>query len=114
MRVINQSKNTVLAEEAFVANALFNRLKGLLGERGLPAHSALILKPCNSIHTFFMRFPIDAAFIDREKHIIKIYPCLKPWRLTPVFLTAVLCIELPAGTLSSTHTQEGDQIQLKS
>jgi len=57
VKITNQTKNTVLAAHAAVADRLFKRIKGLLGKKGLGEGEALIIRPCNSIHTFFMRFP---------------------------------------------------------
>src|SRR3990167_5746275 len=111
VRIINLSKNTALAEKAKLADNFFQRLIGLMGKANLPAGGALILKPCTSIHTIFMRFPIDAAFVNRQNRIIKIYPCLKPWRLTGMFFNSLLCLELPVGTLATTRSQAGDTIQ---
>ena len=112
MKIINLSKGTVLADNAKMADNSFLRLKGLLGESGLGADCGLILKPCSSIHTFFMRFAIDAAFVDRQNRIIKIYSQLKPWRLSAIFPNSHFCLELPSGTFSATQTQAGDQIQI--
>lgn len=111
LKIINVSKNTTLAENAKLADNFFKRLIGLMGKANLEAGGALILKPCTSIHTFFMRFPIDVAFVDRENRIVKIYPSLPSWRLSGMFLNSVLCLELPAGTLAITHSQAGDTIQ---
>lgn len=112
MRVINVSKNTVLAENARLAEGFFSRLKGLLGESGLTPGECLIIKPCDSIHTFFMRFVIDVAFVDKENKIIKIYACLKPGKLSGIFFNAAFCLELPSGTLSRTKTEEGNLINI--
>lgn len=95
-----------------MASNFFLRLKGLLARRSLEAGEGLILVPCDSVHTFFMRFPIDVAFVDKQNRIIKIYSRLRPWRLTAIFIKAALCLELPAGTFVSTHTQEGDKLSL--
>lgn len=110
-KVINITKNTTLAESAEIADNLFKRLKGLMGRPCLEAGAGMLLKPCNSIHTFFMRFPIDVAFMDRKNQLIKIYHSLEPWRISGVFFNALYCLELPAGTLVLTHTQEGDFVQ---
>ena len=112
LKILNLTRSSHLAEKAVIADNLFSRLKGLLKTASLGAGEGMLLKPCNSIHTFFMRFPIDVAFVDRENQIIKIYHSLKPWRISGVFFNALYCLELPAGTLVSTHTQEGDFVQI--
>ena len=111
-RVINLTKRTVIADKVEVADSPVSRLRGLLGRAGLNPKAGLILKPCSSVHTFFMRFPIDVAFVDNQNRIIRIYSQLKPWRLSALFLKASFCLELPPGLLSATQTQEGDQIQI--
>ncbi|HLD40830.1 MAG TPA: DUF192 domain-containing protein, partial [Candidatus Omnitrophota bacterium] len=84
-RVINLTKNTVVAQNAGIADNLFSRMRGLLGRKSLNLQEGLILRPCNSIHTFFMRFPIDVVFLDRYDLIIKVYHSLSPWRLSRTF-----------------------------
>ena len=113
MKIINKSKNTILAEDVVIADNPFTRMKGLLGRKELKKGQALILKPCNSIHTFFMLFSIDAIFVGLNNQIIKTSPFLKPWRLTRVYLSAKFCIELPAGTIDSSLTSEGDFLSFK-
>lgn len=112
VKIINESKNIILAERAEIADTFWLRLKGLLGRKQLELKAGLILNPCNSIHTFFMRFPIDAAFIDSKNRIVKAYHSLPAWRASGMFLNSSLCIELPAGTLLTSGTETGDYIQI--
>lgn len=111
-RILNLTRNSVLAEKAVIADNFFSRLQGLLGKDGLVPGEGLILKPCDSIHTFFMRFVIDAAFVDKNNRVVRLYHSLKPWRLSGVFPRAAFCIELPARTLQFSFTQEGDKIEI--
>ena len=101
-----------MAERVEIADTFLSRLKGLLGKKGLEPKTGLILRPCSSIHTFFMRFPIDAAFVDSQNRIIKAYHALPAWRSSGMFFNSSLCIELPAGTLHTAHTKAGDYIQI--
>jgi uncharacterized membrane protein (UPF0127 family) len=57
------------------------RMKGLLGRRELPPGEGMLIRPAPSIHTFFMRFPIDAVFLSRDGDVLKISPNVKPWRV---------------------------------
>ena len=107
MRIINTANNTVLAGDVIIAEGLFKRMKGLLGKDALKSGQAIVLKPCTAVHTFFMRFTIDIAFVDSENRVIKAIPDLKPWRLTGIYSSARSCVELPAGTLASTQTHQG-------
>ncbi len=111
-RVINLTKNTVVAQNVRIADNLFSRMRGLLGRKSLNPQEGLILRPCNSIHTFFMRFPIDVVFLDRYDLIIKVYHSLSPWRLSRTFFRSAMCLELPAGAAIQSRTQEGDRLQI--
>ncbi|MDD5119827.1 MAG: DUF192 domain-containing protein [Candidatus Omnitrophica bacterium] len=112
MRLINTTKNTVLAENVFLANKSLSRIKGLLGKKVFLPDQAIILDPCNSVHTFFMHFAIDVIFVDRNYKVVKILPKLSPNRITSVYWHSSKVIELPAGSLSLTNTQDQDQLQL--
>lgn len=112
LKVTNTSKNTVLADKAEVADTFLKRLIGLLRRKSLSQGEALILIPSNSIHSFFMRFSIDVLFLDKSGRVIKALVSLRPWRLTKVYFKAHLTIELPAGTIEKTSTQEGDTVTI--
>ena len=86
------------------------RLRGLLGRDSLPDGAALVIEPCTSIHTFFMRFSIDAAFLDRAGRVVRAISNLRPWRATRIYPKAAMVVELPAGTLRRTDTREGDAL----
>ena len=65
---------------AEVARSFWARVKGLIGRRGLPPGRGLLILRCNAIHTFFMRFAIDATFYDREDRVVKVVRNIRPWR----------------------------------
>lgn len=113
MKIINKSKNIILAEEAILAASLFKRMRGLLGKKELRLGEALILKPCNSVHTFFMHFAIDVLFVNRDNCVIKAISGLKPFRLTRIYYNAVFAIELSAGVIQSTSTCPGDLLSIE-
>ena len=110
MKAINTSTQTTLAENILLADKFVARLAGLLGRKTLPRGQGMLLKPCRSIHTFFMSFNIDAAFLNSEGEIIYIVKELPPFRTTPVIIGARAVLELPAGTISETGTCIGDKI----
>ena len=66
--------------EAEVAETFFERARGLIGRRGLEPGKGMLIMKCNCIHTLFMRFPIDATFLDREGRVIKVVRNIRPWR----------------------------------
>ena len=112
MRLINQTKNTVLAEDLLICASFFQRSKGLLGRKGLLPGQAMLLSPCNSVHTFFMQFDIDVLFVDKDYRVIRAISVLKPNRITPIYWRSAKIIELPAGKLNLANTQPNDQLQL--
>lgn len=72
---------TILGVKARVARSFFERARGLIGVRDLPPGEGMLILKCNAIHTFFMRFPIDAAFFDRRDRVVKVVKNIRPWRL---------------------------------
>lgn len=65
---------------ARVARTLFERIRGLIGTKSLPKGEGMLILRCNSIHTFFMSFPIDATFFDRDGNVVKVVRNIRPWR----------------------------------
>jgi uncharacterized protein len=110
LKVVNRRNGAVLATSVERAISLRARLRGLIGRERLADGEALVIEPCTSIHTFFMRFSIDAAFVARDGRIVRAICALSPWRATRIYPSAALVIELPAGTLSRSGTREGDQL----
>jgi hypothetical protein len=87
------------------------RNRGLLGRTQMADDEALILAPCSSIHTFFMKFAIDVAFVDREGTILRQRDAVRPWRIQ-ISPRAFAVIELAAGALARANTQPGDRLFL--
>lgn len=110
-RALNSRNGQPLAERVIRADRFGPRLKGLLGRGHLPPGEGLHLVPCSAIHTFFMRFAFDAAFLDAEGRVVKLFPALKPWRLGGGGRSARSVLELPSGTLLQTGTDVGDMIR---
>jgi hypothetical protein len=110
LRVANMTRETVLASCLEVANHGSNRMKGLLGRDGLAPGEGLWIKPCEAVHTFGMRFPIDLVYLDRKKRIRKVKSGVPPWRMSAC-LTAHSVIELPSGTILATQTRRGDRLE---
>ncbi|MCL6477979.1 MAG: DUF192 domain-containing protein [Peptococcaceae bacterium] len=110
MPLVNQTRNICLAQTVIMADTFFTRLKGLLGRSGLPRGHCLVLKPCRSVHTMFMRFSIDLLFVDRSSRVVGLIGNLPPFRFSGTVKESCLVIELPAGTLASTGTSAGDTV----
>jgi uncharacterized membrane protein (UPF0127 family) len=87
------------------------RRTGLLKHASLAAGAAMIIAPTSAIHTFFMRFPIDVAFVTRDGTIVKTCRALAAWRLAWAF-GAYAVVEMPAGALDRADTRTGDRLVL--
>jgi uncharacterized protein len=109
--LVNQRTDEALAERVEVAVTRRDRRKGLLGRDTFAASSALIIAPCFSIHTMFMRFDIDAVFVDDDGRAVKVVQGMSPWRIAmQPFAHAV--VELPAGSLKDRPVDVGDRLYL--
>lgn len=90
----------IIAEKVSVANNFYSRLMGLMGQKNLLQNHALILSPCNSIHTMFMNFPIDVVYVDTDLKVVKIVKNIQPWKLDFGHRKAKYTIELPSNTIN--------------
>ena len=110
LRVVNATRQAVLATQLEVARSNAARRKGLLGRDRLAEGEGLWIAPCESVHTFFMRFPIDLVYLDRKHRIRKVRHAMTAWRVSAC-LTAHSVLELPAGVACATGTQCGDVLE---
>ena len=85
-----------VCERCTVAKTPVARMIGLLGRSRLEEGEGLWLEPASSIHTAFMRFPIDAVFLDSDRVVVKVAAEVRPWRAS-AFRRARAVLELPAG-----------------
>jgi uncharacterized protein len=109
--VQNETRKAQVADKVELASSFRSRLKGLLGRSALPEGQGLWIAPCNSVHTFFMRFPIDVLFLDRGQKVVRVLPDLPARRMTRIHMRAVSCLELRAGAATKTGTSAGDQLR---
>lgn len=109
LQLSNLTRKTVLASSVEVADHGAKRSKGLLGRDSLPAGEGLWIVPCEAVHTFGMRFPIDLVYIDRNKRVKKVRSAVRAWRISGC-LSAYSVIELPSGTVRATRTEPGDML----
>jgi uncharacterized protein len=114
LRLVHPASETVLAERLERPRTFVGRGLGLMFRRSLPPETAMWIAPCNGIHTFFMRFPIDVVFLDRRQRVVRVYPSLRRWRLVPLVLGAHSVVELAAGTLLPLALSKGDQLAIES
>ena len=109
--LVNQRTDQALADRIELAVTRRDRRKGLLGRDVFESSSAVIIAPCFSIHTMFMRFDIDAVFVDDDGRAVKVVEGMAPWRIVvQPFAHAV--VELPAGSLKNRPVDVGDRLYL--
>jgi uncharacterized membrane protein (UPF0127 family) len=113
VRITNQTRGTLLASDAREARTFWSRLVGLLGKSALAPGEALVIDPCTSVHTAFMRFTIDVLYVNREGEVIKVVPELKPFRMSAAGSMRCFVIELPSGIVAATGTAAGDRLHLE-
>jgi uncharacterized membrane protein (UPF0127 family) len=109
VRVKNLTRGTLLADRATAATTSRERRTGLLRHESLAEGEGLWIAPCEAIHTFGMKFPIDVVFLDRAKRVVKIREAVPAGRIA-VCLRAHSVLELPAGAVRRTGTAVGDQL----
>ena len=112
LALVNARTGVALATNVEPAFDSESRRRGLLGRDHLAEGSALILAPCWSVHTFFMRFAIDIAFVARNGDTLKVRHRCGPWRLAAA-LNAFATVELPAGAIAQRGLQVGDRLELR-
>lgn len=110
MKIYNTSQNNLIAGAAKTANNFVSRSIGLILRVDIKNDEALIIKPCNSIHTFFMKFDIDVIFVSKKNKVIAIYEKVKPFRILPIHLNSHYVIELKAGVAKAKNIQKNDVI----
>jgi hypothetical protein len=110
--VRNQTRKTVLADAVDLADSSAKRRTGLLKHDRLEPGHGLWIVPCESVHTFFMKFSIDLVYLDKKRKVRKVRHAVPPWRLSAC-LTAHSVLELPAGTVEQTGTRVGDELLME-
>ena len=105
-------EGVLLVTHGRVARSFGTRLRGLLGTAELAPGDGLLLEPCNSIHMFFMRYPIDAIYLDVDDTVLRIVDKLGPWRVGPTVRHARKVMELPAGHAARSGLQVGDRLDI--
>jgi hypothetical protein len=111
MMLVDERTHEVVATRVELATTRQARRTGLLGRDRLDADAALVLAPCLAVHTAFMRFAIDIAFVDRAGRAVRLVRDLSPWRVA-IAPRAYAAIELPAGALSLHEVNVGDRLEL--
>lgn len=111
LTLVNTRSGRVLADHVVGAFDSTSRRKGLLGRDRFEEGHGLVIAPTSAIHTFFMGFAIDIAFVRRDGVVVGARHNVRPWRIAYA-LRAYAAIELPSGTLRRTGTVAGDQLAI--
>jgi uncharacterized protein len=106
---LRREDGSIVCERCLLAETALTRMRGLLGRRELPSGEGILLKPASSVHMAFMRFPIDAVFLDRDLRVVKVASDLRPWRVAGS-RGAKAVLELPAGEAKRRGLTAGDRL----
>lgn len=110
MIVRNIQRNSTLGEAIEVAATSVQRVKGLLGRDTLADGQGLLFKHASSLHTFFMQFPIDIVYADKNGKVLKMARAVKPFKLVAAPLRCFYALELPVGAIDRSQTRVGDYL----
>jgi uncharacterized membrane protein (UPF0127 family) len=111
LKIVNKTKEEVLFSNAYQAKSFIQRFKGLMFKEIISRNEAIMFFNTSSIHTFFMRFPIDVIFLNKKMKIVKIFKCLKPWRVC-FCLPSYCAIECLGGMADLKGLKIEDQISI--
>ncbi|HHT54381.1 MAG TPA: DUF192 domain-containing protein [Clostridiales bacterium] len=103
----------IILENVRVAGTYFGRLRGLMMKKSFGGDGGLLLLPCRQIHTFMMKFPIDAVFLSREQEVVHIERALMPGRVTPYIKNAWSVLEAAIGFAGEYGLEVGDRLRLE-
>lgn len=114
VKIYNERNNALIGDKIRIADSFWTRFKGLMMASDLGEGEGLIIIPCNSIHMMFMRYAIDALFIDKTNKIVAIYKNLRPWiGLTKLYSNVVSVIEIPSGLSDKLDLKIDDTLRLE-
>ncbi len=106
---LRREDGSIVCERCLLAETALTRMRGLLGRRELPSGEGILLKPASSVHMAFMRFPIDAVFLDRDLRVVKVASELRPWRAAGS-RGAKAVLEINAGEAGRRGLTVGDRL----
>jgi uncharacterized membrane protein (UPF0127 family) len=109
----NVNKDNLVLENIKLADSFMGRFKGLMGRKKLNKSEGLMLLSCSSIHTCFMRFPIDVIFLNLDHEVIALKQGVRPWRMVNFVKKDYITVEMPEGTIEHKNIDIGDLLILK-
>lgn len=111
MALVNETTGLLVAASVKRATTFWQRLKGLMFTKTLPEGSALYLSPCRSIHTYFMKYPIDVVYLSENHEVLAFEHQLHPNKLGQMQKGTKIVLELPVGTIEASGTKVGHIIK---
>ena len=111
-RVRRTADSALVCERCEIPKSAAGRMRGLLGRRELPEGSGMLIDAAPSVHMFFMRFPIDVVFLNRDLKVVRVVERLRPWRVAGA-RRAAAALELPAGAAAAAGVEIGDILVLE-
>lgn len=110
MRIVNQTRGTLVGGDVRLVDSWMGRLRGYLGRPRPLKGQGILLFPCSSIHTFGMTFALDVIFLDEEGRVLEVLRGFAPWKRSPWVNGARYVLEVPVSTIEDTQTRVGDEM----
>lgn len=111
LRIRNRTRDCLLGDRVRLADGWWTRLRGMIGRPEPAPGQGMLIVPSQSVHMFWMKYPLDVAMLDRDGRVVALYPALPPRRWTKQHWKAHAALELPASTLARTGTEVGDIVE---
>lgn len=114
LSLFNTTTKNLVVEKILPARSFWQKLVGLMGRKNLPKDTAMFFEgDCPSVHTCFMKFPIDVVFLDKDMKVTRVVENLKPWRMTKIFQFGnKYCLEFSSNKIS-TKISKGDLLDVR-
>ena len=109
IRIVNRSRGTLLGNRIVLVDSWTGRLRGYLGRREPQPGEGMLLVPCNAVHMFGLKFPLDLIFLNQSGVVVETIEDLRPWRRTSRIGNARFALEIPRGTIEASYTRVGDR-----
>lgn len=111
--VVNATRGSTIGDDIEVADTSLTRFVGLLGRRKISAGGGLWIQPSSGVHTLGMLFTIDVVGLDKDLHVVHLWPQLVPFRVTAIKFKVQSVLELSAGAIAALKIQTGDAIEIR-
>lgn len=110
MQLKSHPEGKILAGKLELAERFFQRLRGLIGRTEISNDTALLIRNCRMVHTFFLKFPIDIVFCSEKGTVVLVQENLVPWKISKLAYQASYVIEFRQGTVKEKQIRVGDQV----